>query len=62
MDKVTRLNTRQEMERFFSQLENQTLIKTLLEKKARPEIAFRIDENRLKPIKRYLWQSDLTFM
>lgn len=62
MDKVTRLDKRQEMESLFSQLENQTLIKALLEKKARPEIVFRVDENRLKPVKRYLWQSNLIFM
>lgn len=62
MDKVTLLDTRQEMERFFDQLENQTLIKALLEKIARPDIVFRVDENRLKPMKRYLRQSDLIFM
>jgi Fe-S-cluster containining protein len=62
MDKVTRLDTRQEMERIFSQLENKTLIKALLEKKARPEIVYRVDENRLKPVKRYLQRSDLIFM
>jgi len=62
MDKVTLLDTCQEMESLFSQLENQTLIKALLEKIARPEIVFRVDENRLKPMKRYLRQSDLIFM
>jgi hypothetical protein len=62
MDKVTRLDTRQEMESLFGQLENKTLIEALLEKKARPEIVFRVDENRLKPVKRYLQRSDLIFM
>jgi len=62
IDKVTRLDTRQEMESLFSQLENKTLIKALLEKKARPEIVFRVDENRLKPVKRYLQRPDLIFM
>jgi hypothetical protein len=62
MDKVTRLDTRQEMESLFGQLENKTLIKALLEKKTRPEIVFRVDENRLKPVKRYLQRSDLIFM
>lgn len=62
MDKVTRLDTRQEMENLLGQLENKTLIKALLEKKARPEIVFRVDENRLKPVKRYLQRSDLIFM
>ena len=59
MDKVRLLDTRQEMESLFSQLENQTLIKELLEKIASPEIVFRVDENRLKPMKRYLRRSDL---
>ena len=62
MDKVTRLDTRQEMESLFSQLENKTLIKALLEKKESPEIVFRVDENRLKPVKRYLQRPDLIFM
>jgi Fe-S-cluster containining protein len=61
-DKVTRLDTRQEMESLLGQLENKTLIKALLEKKARPEIVFRVDENRLKPVKRYLQRPDLIFM
>jgi Fe-S-cluster containining protein len=54
LDKVTRLDSRQEMERLFSQLENQTFVKSLLGKRRRPEILFRIDGNRLKPVKRYL--------
>jgi Fe-S-cluster containining protein len=62
MDKVTRLDSRQGMESLFGQLENNTLIKALLEKKARPEIVFRFDENRLKPVKRYLQRSDLIIM
>jgi hypothetical protein len=62
MDKVTRLDTRQEMESLFSQLENKTLITSLLEKKESPEIVFRVDENRLRPVKRYLQRSDLMFM
>jgi Fe-S-cluster containining protein len=62
MDKFTRLDTRQEMESLLGQLENKTLIKSLLEKKERPEIVFRVDENRLKPVKRYLQRSDLIFM
>lgn len=62
LDKVTRLDTRQEMESLFGQLENKPLIKALIEKKERPEIVFRVDENRLKPVKRYLQRSDLIFM
>jgi len=62
MDKVTRLDTRQEMESLFSQLENKTLITSLLEKKESPEIVFRVDKNRLKPVKRYLQRPDLIFM
>ncbi len=62
MDKVRLLDTPQEVESLFSQLENQTLIKALLEKKARPEIVFRVDENRLKPMKRYLRRPDVIFM
>jgi hypothetical protein len=56
------VDTRQELESLFGQLENKTLIKALLEKKTRPEIVFRVDENRLKPVKRYLQRSDLIFM
>jgi hypothetical protein len=50
------------MESLFSQLENKTLITSLLEKKESPEIVFRVDENRLRPVKRYLQRSDLMFM
>jgi Fe-S-cluster containining protein len=59
MDKIRLLDTPQEMESLFNQLENQTLIKELLEKRASPEIVFRVDKNRLKPMKRYLRRSDL---
>jgi len=62
MDKVTRLDTRQEMESLFSQLENKPLIKALVEKKARPEIVFRIDGNRLKPMKKHLQRPEIIFM
>ena len=62
MYKINRLDTRQEMENLVSQLEDKTLITSLVEKKARPEIVFRVDENRLKPAKRYVQRSDLIFM
>jgi hypothetical protein len=62
MYKISRLDTRQEMENLVRLLEDEALMTSLLEKKARPEIVFRVDENRLKPMKRYLQQSDLIFM
>ncbi|MEA1948097.1 MAG: hypothetical protein U9N83_12445 [Thermodesulfobacteriota bacterium] len=62
MDKVALLDTRQQMESFFSQLEDKTLIKSLLEKRARPEIVFRVDGNRLKPIKKHLQRPEIIFM
>jgi hypothetical protein len=62
MYKVSRLDTRQEMENLVRLLEDEALMTSLLEKKARPEMVFRVDENRLKPMKRYLQQSDLIFM
>jgi Fe-S-cluster containining protein len=62
MYKVSRLDTRQEMENLVRLLEDEALMTSLLKKKARPEMVFRVDENRLKPMKRYLQQSDLIFM
>lgn len=62
MDKVALLDTRQQMESFFSQLEDKTLIKSLLEKMARPEIVFRLDGNRLKPMKKHLQRPEIIFM
>ena len=62
MDKVALLDTRQHMESFFSQLEDKTLIRSLLEKMARPEIVFRLDGNRLKPTKRHLQRPEIIFM
>ena len=62
MDKIALLDTRQQMESFFSQLEDKTLIKSLLEKMARPEIVFRVDGNRLKPMKKHLQRPEIIFM
>ena len=62
MDKVALLDTRQQMESFFSQLEDKTLIRSLLEKMAKPEIVFRVDGNRLKPMKKHLQRPEIIFM
>jgi Fe-S-cluster containining protein len=62
MDKIALLDTRQQMESFFSQLEDKTLIRSLLEKMARPEIVFRVDGNRLKPMKKHLQRPEIIFM
>jgi len=62
MDKVALLDTRQQMESFFSQLEDKTLIRSLLEKMAKPEIVFKLDGNRLKPMKRHLQRPEIIFM
>ena len=62
MDKVALLDTRQQVESFLSQLEDKTLIRSLLEKMARPEIVFRLDGNRLKPMKRHLQRPEIIFM
>ena len=60
--KIKRLDTRQGMESLVRQLENKTLITSLIEKKASPEIIFTVDKNRLKPKKRHLQRPDLIFM
>ncbi|OQY10967.1 MAG: hypothetical protein B6I30_07910 [Desulfobacteraceae bacterium 4572_187] len=62
MDKVALLDTRQQMESFFSQLEDKALIRSLLEKMAKPEIVFKLDGNRLKPMKRHLQRPEIIFM
>ncbi|RLB79306.1 MAG: hypothetical protein DRH24_12940 [Deltaproteobacteria bacterium] len=62
MDKVALLDTRQQMESFFSQLQDKALIRSLLEKMAKPEIVFKLDGNRLKPMKRHLQRPEIIFM
>jgi Fe-S-cluster containining protein len=62
MDKLALLDTRRHMESFFSQLEDKTLIRSLLEKMEQPEIVFRLDGNRLKPMKRHLQRPETIFM
>jgi len=61
-DKIALLDTRQQMESFFSQLEDKTLIRSLLEKMAKPGIVFRVDGNRLKPMKKHLQRPEIIFM
>ena len=59
--KISRLDTRAGMESLFEKLKDDKLMKPLLEKRASPEIAYKLKGNGLKRLKRSLVPAEFYF-
>lgn len=62
MDEVSKLETRPGMESLFEKLEDNALMRPLLEKMVRPEVIHRLMGDHVKQLRRYLQRPEVAFM